>query len=198
LRKLTTQKREDHGEDDRVGEGRGEAGLTGAEDATRTRGEGEKETRAESKEERGGHEEVGLGEHETHRARDEAVHEEEDESVEEDGHLAGLSVHELDVLARGGHENTGAEREKKGGRDGNFLRGDIGEHLVYAHIIFREIYKVVECCTSHHLFMKTIVINDSPDVSPDVIQLIVKLASLTFVIWIVFCVTKIDKVAEFP
>jgi hypothetical protein len=140
---LATQKREHDREDDRVSQGSGNAGLTRAEDATRTRREGEEETRAEGEEERGGHEEVGLGEHETHGASDEAVHKEEHESVEEDGHLVGLAVHELDVLARGGHENTGAEREKKGGRDGNFLGGDIGEHLVYAHIIFGEIYKVI-------------------------------------------------------
>jgi len=50
--------------------------------------------------------------------------------VEEHSRLCGLAVHEFDVLARGGHENTGAECEKKGGGDGNFLSGDIGEHLI--------------------------------------------------------------------
>jgi hypothetical protein len=146
-----------------VGNRSRDAGLSRSEDTARAWGKGKKETRAESKEERGGHEEVGLGEHETHRARDKAVHEEEDESVEEDGHLAGLSVAELDVLARSGHENTGAEREKKGGRDGNFLGSDIGEHLIYAHIIFSIVYKVIECGTSHHFFIKTIFIDNAPE-----------------------------------
>jgi hypothetical protein len=183
---LATQKREDHSENNRMSQGSGNAGLTGAEDTTRTRREGEKETGAEGEEERGGHEEVGLGEHETHRASDEAVHEEEHERVEEDSHLVGLAVHELDVLARGGHENTGAEREKKGGGDGDFLGGDIGEHLVYTHIIFHEIYKVIEGGTPHHLFMETVVVYNSPDVSPNVVQLIIKLTSLSLMVWVMF------------
>jgi hypothetical protein len=121
LRKLATQKREHNREHDGVRQRGGNAGLTRAEDATRTRGEGEKETGAESNEQRSGDEKVGLGEHETHRLGDEAVHEEEDERVEEHGGLTSLAVHELDVLARGGQKHTGAERQKKGGGNGNFL-----------------------------------------------------------------------------
>ena len=100
--------------------------MTRSEDTGRARGEGKKKTGAECEEERGGDEKVGLGEHETHRASDEAVHEEEHQRVEEDSHLVGPAVHELDILARGGHDNTGAEREKKGGGDGNFLRRNVG------------------------------------------------------------------------
>jgi len=130
LRKLATQKREHHRTDDRVGQGSWEAGLTRPEHTTRTGGEGQEETGAEREEERGGHEQVGLGEYETHRLGDEAVHEEEHEGVEEDRHLVCPAVHELDVLARGGDENTGAEREKKGSRDSHFLGSDVREHLI--------------------------------------------------------------------
>jgi len=126
----------------------GYAGLSGAEDAGRARREGEKETGAERKEERGGHKKIGLGEHETHRTGDEAVHEEEHQRVEKNSHLVGLAVHELDVLARGSDENTGAEREKKGGGDGNFLRRNVGEHLIYTHIIFNKVCEMIERSTS--------------------------------------------------
>lgn len=159
----------------------GNAGLTRTEDATRARGEGEEEAGAEGEEERGGHDEVGLGEHETHRAGDEAVHKEEHESVKEDSHLIGLAVHELDVLARGGHENTGAEREKKGGGDGNFLRCNVGKHLVYTHIIFSKVDEMIQRCTSHQFFMKTIVINGSPEISPDVREFLLKPTRLLLV-----------------
>ena len=195
---MATQKRKYDREDDRVSQDSGEAGLTRTENATRTRGKSEEKTGAEKEEERGGHEKVGLGEHETHRAGDEAVHEEEHKSVEKNSHLVGLAVHELDVLARGGHENTGAERKKKGGRDGNFLGSDIGEHLVYVHIIFSEIYKMVKCSTSHHFFMKSVIIHNPPDVSPDVMQFIVKLTSLTLVVGIVFQIAKLNKITKFP
>ena len=118
--------------------------MTRSEDTGRARRKGKKKTGAECEEERGGNEKIGLGEYETHRTSDEAVHEEEHQRVEEDSHLIGLAVHELDVLARGGHENTGAEREKKGSRDGNFLRRNVGEHLIYAHIIFDKISEVIQ------------------------------------------------------
>ena len=126
----------------------GYAGLSGAEHTTRTGRKGEKETRAEGEEERGGHEEVGLGEHETHRASDETVHEEEHQRVEKNSHLVGFAVHKLDVLARGSDENTGAERKKKGGGDGNFLRSKFREHLIYAHIIFSKVCEMIERGTS--------------------------------------------------
>jgi hypothetical protein len=167
---LATQKRKHHRKDNRVSQRSWETGLTRPEHTTRTRGEGQEETRAEREEEGGGHEQVGLGEHETHRLGDEAVHEEEHEGVEKNGHLVRLAVHELDVLARGGDENTGAEREKKGGGDSDLLGSDIGEHLIYIHIIFYVVNEMIERSTAHHLFMKTILSDDSPDMTPDVIQ----------------------------
>ena len=129
---MTTQKRKDERKHNRVGQGRRNASLTRTEDTTRTRGEGQKETGAERDEERSGHEQVGLGEHETHRLGNEAVHKEEHERVEEHSGLVGLAVEELDVLTRGGEKHTGAERQEKGSRDGNLLRGKVrGEHLIY-------------------------------------------------------------------
>jgi len=114
------------------------AGLTGAENATRAGREGEKKTGAESEEERSGHYEIGLGEYETHRASNDAVHEEEDQRVEKNSHLIRFTVHELDVLTGSSHEDTGAESEKQSSRDGDLLGGNIGEHLIYTHIIFRK------------------------------------------------------------
>ena len=146
----------------------GDAGLTRFENTTRTWGEGEGKTWAECKEEHSGHDEVGLGEDETHSARDEAVHEEEHEGVEENRHLVGLSVAESELLAVGGQENTWAEREKKGGWYSNFLGSDIGEHLIYAHIIFSVVNKVVKCSTPHHLFMESILVYNSPEMFPNV------------------------------
>lgn len=132
LRKLATQKRKHHREHNRVGQSRGDAGLTRLEDTARAWGEGQQETGAERDEECGRHEQVGLGEDETHRLGNEAVHQEEHERVEEHGGLAGLAVDELDVLARGSEEHTGAERQKKSGGNGNLLRGKIGgKHLIY-------------------------------------------------------------------
>jgi hypothetical protein len=163
---LATQNREHNREHDRVCHDSWEAGLTRTEDTTRPGGESEKETGTESQEEHSCHDEIGLGEHETHSFGDETVHEEEHERVEEHSRLSGLAVHELYVLARGGHENTGAEREKKSGRDGDFLSGDIGKHLIYVYIFFHETCKVIECGTSHHFLVKTIVIYDSPDILP--------------------------------
>ena len=128
---MATQKRENHSKDDRVSQGRRNARLTGAEHTTRTGREGQEKTGAEREEERRGHDEIGLGEDETHSLGDEAVHQEEHEGVKENGHLVGFAVHELDVLARGSDEHTGAERKKKGGRDGNFLGRNFGEHLIY-------------------------------------------------------------------
>jgi hypothetical protein len=172
LRKLATQKREHNREHNRVSQDSWEAGLTRREDTSGAWGEGKEETWAESQEEGGGHEQIGLGERDLHRLGDEAVHEEEHERVEEDRHLVGLAVHELDVLARGGNENTWAEREKKGGWDSDFLRSDIwdGEHLIYVHIIFREVDKVIHVATPHHLLVEVIIIYVPPDVSPYVGQ----------------------------
>jgi hypothetical protein len=157
---LTTQNREHEGEHHRVGKSGWEAGLTRADDATRPWWEGEEETWAESQEEGGGHEKVGLGEDETHSLGDETVHEEEHESVEEHSHLVGLPVPESDLFAVCGEKNTWAERQKKSGGDSDFLGSDIGEHLVYAHIFFSKVNKVVEGGTPHHFFMKSIIIDN--------------------------------------
>jgi hypothetical protein len=128
LRKLTTQKREDNRKNDRVGQSRWKTGLTGSEKSARTWWNGQEKTWTESQEERGSHDQVGLGQDKTHRLRDETVDEEEHESVEHNSGLAGLSVHKLDVFARGGQENAGAESQKKGSWNRNFLGGNIWEH----------------------------------------------------------------------
>jgi len=145
-----------------------DAGLARSENTTRTWGEGEEETRAERQEEHSGHDEIGLGEDETHSARDEAVHKEEHEGVEENRHLVGLSVAESELLAVSGQENTGAECEKKGSWYSNFLGSDIGEHLIYAHIIFSVVNKVVKCSTPHHLFMMSVLVYNPPEMFPNV------------------------------
>ena len=136
LRKLTTQKREDNRENDRVGEHRWETRLTWSEKSTRTWGNGEEKTWAQCQEEGGGHDQVGLRQNETHRLRDETVDKEEDECVEHSGHLRGLSVEKIDFLPVGGQENTWAERQKKSGGDRDFLGGNIGEHGYYTLILF--------------------------------------------------------------
>src|SRR6056300_1191803 len=128
LRKLTTQKREDQGKHDRVGQSRWKAGLTGSEKSARTWWNGQEKTWAESQEESSGHDQVGLGQHETHRLGNETVDEEEHERMEHNSGLAGLSVHKLDVFARGGQENAGAESQKKGSWNRNFLGGNIWKH----------------------------------------------------------------------
>ena len=128
LRKLTTQKREDHSENNRVGQHRGNARLSGSEKTARTWGNSQEETWAERQEESGCDDQVGLRQNETHRLRDETVHEEEHEGVEEDRHLVCFAVHEGDLGPIGGQKNTWAERQKKSGWNGNFLGGDIWEH----------------------------------------------------------------------
>ena len=128
--------------------GRLDTRLSRPEDPARTGRDGQEETRAERDEERRRDDEIGLCEYQTHRLRDDTVCEEEHESVEKHGHLVGLAVHKLYLWAVGCENHTGAQREKKGGRYGNFLGRDIRKHLVYAHIIFSEIYKVVKRDTS--------------------------------------------------
>jgi hypothetical protein len=167
---LTTQKRENHGEYNRVCQGGLEAGLTRLKDATRTWGESEEKPRAQREEEHSGYDEVGPGEHETHSLGDETVHEEEHEGVEEDRHLVCFAVHEADLGPIGGQKNTWAERQKKGGGDSDFLGSDIGEHLIYAHIFFRKVDKVVEGGTAHHLFVESIIVDDSSQFFPDVVK----------------------------
>jgi len=117
----------------------GDTGLTRPENTTGTGGESQEDTWAESQEESSSHDEIGLGENDTHSTSDKAVYQEEHEGVEHDRHLTGLPVSESDFLAVGGQKNTWAECEKKGGWYSNFVRGDIGEHLIYAHIIFNKI-----------------------------------------------------------
>jgi len=53
--------------------------------------------------------------------------------------------------------------------------------LMYAHIIFSEIEKVKERSTSHHLLVKTVVIDSSPDMFPDVVKTILIPPALFFV-----------------
>jgi hypothetical protein len=174
LRKLATQKRKHDREHNRVGQRRRDAGLTRPEDTTRAWGEGQQETRAECDEERGRHEQVGLGEDETHRLGNEAVHQEEHERVEEHGGLAGLAVEELDVLTRGGEKHTGAERQKKGSRDGNLLRSKVrGKHLIYTQIFFYIVNEMVICSTSHHLLVEAVIIDDTSYVSPNIVEYLV-------------------------
>jgi len=121
MRKLTTQKRENHGEYNRVCQGGLEAGLSRANNTTRPWGESKEKPRTQREEEHGGHDEVGPGEHETHRLGDETVHEEEHEGVEEYRSLVCLAVHESDLGAVGGEKNTWAERQKKCGGNSDFL-----------------------------------------------------------------------------
>ena len=128
---MTTQKRENYRENNRVGQRRLETGLTRANNTTRPRGESKEKPRAQREEEHGGHDKIGPGEHETHRLGDEAVHEEEHESVEEYRSLVCLAVHESDLGAVGGEKNTWAERQKKCGGNSDLLGSDIREHLIY-------------------------------------------------------------------
>jgi hypothetical protein len=157
-----------------VHESRIQAGLTGANDTTRAGGEGEEKTGAECKEERSADDEVVASEDETHRAGDERVHEEEDQSMEEHSHLTGFAVSERNLGAVGGQNNTGAQGQKKSGRDGDLLRRKVWEHLIYTHIIFGKVRKVVKGYTSHHLLVKMVIINISPEVSPYVRESLLK------------------------
>ena len=52
---------------------------------------------------------------------------------------------------------------------------------MYAHIIFSEIEKVEERSTPHHLLMKAVVINSSPDMLPDVVKTILIPPTLFFI-----------------
>jgi len=179
-----------------VGNSGGDAGLTRLENTTGTRGESQEETWTEGQEENSGHDEIGLGENETHSASDETVHEEEHERVEHNRHLTGLSVAESELLAVGGQKNTWAEREKKGGWYSNFVRGDIGEHLIYAHIIFNVVNKMVECSTPHHLLVKIIAVYNSSERFPNVMKIFIIFTHNTFLVSIVLLVTKLNKVTK--
>jgi len=181
-----------------VNESRVQAGLTRAKNPTGTGRKGEKKAWAEREEERSGHDEIVAGEHETHRLGDQTVDEEEHEGVEEHGHLTGLPVSEGNLGSVGGENNTGAQSQKKSSGDRDFLGSKVGEHLIYTHIIFHEINKVVKCSTSHHLFMETVLIDDTPEISPDVMNFFDMFTFLTFLVRIMFVITKFDKVAKFP
>jgi hypothetical protein len=174
----------------------GDTGLTRLENTTRTRGESQEETWAEGQEKSGGHDEISLGEDEAHSTRDEAVHEEEHESVEENRHLVSLTVTESELLTVSGQENTWAESEKKGGWYGNLMRTYIGEHLIYIHIIFSIVNKVVKCGTSHHLFVKLTLIYNSSETPPNVPEIFVIFRGNTIMIRIMLHVTKFHKVTK--
>jgi len=159
---LTTQKRENQCEYNRVDEYRIQTGLTRPKNASRPRGEGKKKTGAEYEEERSAHDKVVAGENETHGFGDETVHQEEHQRMEEYGHLTCFSVHVRNLWAVGSHHKTGTQRHKKGSGYSNFLGSKVwGKHLIYAHIFFVKVNKVVESSTTHHLFMESIINNDS-------------------------------------
>ena len=132
---MTSQRRENNGEHERVHENRLRAGLSRTKNTTRSRWKGQKETRAQREEERRGHKQISLRDDQAHHARNQGVDQEEHESVEEDGHLVRLTVGKLDRLSIRCEQKTWAERNEKRGRDGDFTSRNIGEHLVYAYII---------------------------------------------------------------
>jgi len=128
LRKLTTQKRENDRENNRVSQRRTHTRLSGLKKTARTWGNSQEETWAERQEESGCDDQVGLRQDKTHRLRDETVDEEEHERVEHNSHLRSLSVCEFERTPIGGQEDAWAERQKKSGWNGNFLGCDIWEH----------------------------------------------------------------------
>jgi len=133
---LLAKQRKHHGENDCMGQRRRDTRLARHKETIASLRDRQQHTRAESQEQRRGDQEIGLREHETQRSSDHGVHEEEHESVEHDRTLTGLSVHETDIFARRSEQDAGAESQKKGSRDGNFLRCNIGQHLLYIQIIF--------------------------------------------------------------
>tara|TARA_R100000908_G_scaffold17721_1_gene6800 strand:+ start:1993 stop:2388 length:396 start_codon:yes stop_codon:yes gene_type:complete len=116
--------------------------------------------------------------------------------VEEDRHLVCFAVHESDLGSVGSQKNTWAERQKKSGRDSDFLGSDIGEHLVYAHIFFRKVNKMVKGGTPHHLFMKSIIVDNPSESFPDVMKKFFIFGIDMIVVRIVFTVAKLYKVAK--
>ena len=92
LRKLTTQKREDHSENDRMGERRRNARLSGSEKTARTWGNSQEETWAERQEECGCDDQVGLRQNETHRLRNQRIGQEKHKTMEEYGHAIGTNL----------------------------------------------------------------------------------------------------------
>ena len=129
---MLAKQRKHHGENDCMGQHRRDTGLARHKETVASLWNGQQNTRAESQEQSSRHQQVGLCEHETQRTGDDRVHEEEHEGVEHDSTLAGLSVHETDVSARRGEQDAGAESQKKSGWDCNFLRRNIGQHLLYS------------------------------------------------------------------
>lgn len=51
--------------------------------------------------------------------------------------------------------------------------------------------------TPHNIFVHSIVIYDSPDMFPNMKKYIVSFRLCTFVVWIMFRVTKLHKVTKF-
>lgn len=138
-----------------MGQSRWDTGLTGSEQTGVALRNRQQDTRAQDEEERRRDQQIGLREDETQRASDERVHEEEHESVEHNGRLAGLSVHDTNVSARGCEEHTWAESQKKCSWDGDLLRSDIWKHvLIYSYIILPGMLSskpnpVIKRCTRH-------------------------------------------------
>ena len=52
-------------------------------------------------------------------------------------------------------------------------------------------------CTTHNIFMNSIIIYDSPDMFPNMKKCIISYRLCMFAIWIVFRVTKLYKVTKF-
>jgi hypothetical protein len=188
-----------------VNENRIQAGLTRPKHPTGSGRESEEKTGAEHKEERSGHDKVVASEDETHSASDETVHKEEHESVKEYGHLTCFSVHERNLGAVGSQKKTGAQSQKKSGGDGNLLGCKVWEHLIYTHIIFRKVGKIIKRCTTQHLFMETIIVYTAPDISPNVSKsffiphcLLLIFPCCASQICVMFNVTKFDKITKTP
>jgi len=132
---LTSQRRENKRKDEGMHENRLRTRLTRTENTTRTRRQRQKKTRAQSEEECRRDEQISLGHDQTHDSGDHRVRQEEHERVEKDGHLISVTTGKLNRLAIRGEQKTWAERDKERGWDGDFARGNIGEHLIYSHII---------------------------------------------------------------
>jgi hypothetical protein len=164
-----------------------------------TWGDGEKHTGAQSHEECGRDEKIVASEYQTHGPRYEGVYEEEDETVKQNRHAVGADVlsRELDTVSLQKHARAESQEQRRGDR--NLLRCKVGEHLIYTHIIFNIVSEVAKTRTSHHLFMKTILIYDSPDIFPDVhetffIPPIIK--RITLFVCVMFHETKFDEITK--
>ena len=51
-------------------------------------------------------------------------------------------------------------------------------------------------CTPHHIFMKSVIIYDSPDMFPNVIEYLIMIGMYVFSIGVMISVTKLYKVTK--